>query len=130
MSAFGVIERYFGCLESGDFVGAADCFSESARYSHPPYVEEPPGSGRHEVHGREAILALFRRRGLRGTRHEITGRARDGDRCFISGIVKDGNGEVVGSFVSEASFDPGLCLLGEYVAYSSRPAVWAASARQ
>ncbi|AGP54083.1 nuclear transport factor 2 family protein [Streptomyces rapamycinicus] len=127
MDAFDLIERYFRCLESGDFAGAANCFSESARYSHPPYVEEPPGAGRHEVYGRAAVLALFRRRGLRRTHHEVTGRARSGDRCFISGTVKDPSGAVVGSFVSHALFDRELGQFEEYVAYSSRPAVWAAS---
>lgn len=129
MDAFDLIERYFRCLESGDFVEAANCFSESARYSHPPYAEEPPGAGRHEVQGRAAVLALFHRRGLRSTRHEITGRARSGDRCYLSGTVKDPGGSVVASFVSHAVFDRDLCQFTEYVAYSSRPAVWAASGR-
>ncbi|GAA2448088.1 hypothetical protein GCM10010191_76850 [Actinomadura vinacea] len=126
MDVLGLVRTYFERLESGDFVGAADCFSESARYSHPPYAEEPPGSGRHEVHGRAAILALFRRRGLRDTRHEIVGSAHGGGRLFVSGVVKGADGSVVASFVSEASFDRDLRRLTEYVAYSSRPAVWAA----
>jgi ketosteroid isomerase-like protein len=117
-----LVRRYFERLESGDFVGAAECFSESARYSHPPYVEESPGSGRHEVHGREAILALFRRRGVRSTRHEITASAHGDGRFFISGVVRGSDGTVVASFVSEALFDLGR--LTEYVAYSSRPPVW------
>lgn len=129
MSALTLLERYFECLESGDFVRAADCFSASARYSHPPYVGDPPGSGRHEAYGREEILALFRRRGLRGTRHEMTAIAQVGDRYFVSGHVKDGNGATVGSFVSEAVLDRRLNQFAEYAAYSSRPAVWAAARR-
>lgn len=125
MDALDLMRRYFRCLESGDFVGAADCFSASARYSHPPYVGDPPGSGRHEAHGGAEILALFRRRGLRSTRHEITATARSDDRYFVSGHVKDADGAVVGSFVSEAVFDPGQGKFAEYAAYSSRPAVWA-----
>lgn len=122
-----LMKRYFTCLEAGDFVGAATCFSDSARYSHPPYADEPPGAGRHEAFGREAILELFRRRGIRATRHEITTIAQVGDRCFVSGIVEDADAEgaVVASFVSEAVVDGSNCL-AEYVAYSSRPAVWAA----
>ena len=121
-----LIKRYFTCLEAGDFVGAATCFSDSARYSHPPYGDEPPGAGRHEVLGRQEILALFRRRGIRTTRHQITTIAQVGERCFISGIVTDADsgGAVVASFVSEAVVDASNCF-AEYVAYSSRPAVWA-----
>ena len=123
MDAFDVIRRYFTCLEASDFAGAADCFSASARYSHPPYAGDPPG--RHEAHGRAEILSLFRRRGPRGTRHEITATATAGDRLFISGLIKDADGKVAGSFVSEAVFDAAENRFAEYVAYSSRPAVWA-----
>jgi len=122
-----VLERYFQCLESGDFVGAAGCFSESARYSHPPYAEDPPGSGRHEVRGRAEILALFRRRGVRSTRHQVTATAQAGERLFVSGLVHEGDGSIVASFLSEAAFDATLGEFTEYVAYSSRPAVWAAA---
>jgi ketosteroid isomerase-like protein len=123
-----LIERYFTRLEAGDFVGAASCFGETARYSHPPYADEPSGAGRHEVFGREAILALFRRRGVRATRHEITTIAQVGERCFISGIVKDADagGAIVASFVSETVVDAVSNCFAEYVAYSSRPAVWGA----
>jgi ketosteroid isomerase-like protein len=124
--ALDLVQLYFARLESGDFVGAADCFSETARYSHPPYVDDPPGTGRHEAHGRDEILALFRRRGLRSTHHELTATASQGDRTFISGTVQDPSGTAVGSFVSYAVFDQESGQFGEYVAYSSRPAVWAA----
>jgi hypothetical protein len=122
------MKRYFTCLEAGDFVGAATCFSDSARYSHPPYADEPSGAGRHEAFGREEILALFRRRGMRTTRHEIITIAQAGERCFISGVVRDVDADhvVVASFVSEAVLDPDAGRFDEYVAYSSRPAVWAA----
>ena len=129
MDALVLVQQYFEYLESGDFVAAAGCFSESARYSHPPYVDDPPGSRRHEAQGRDEILALFQRRGLRSTRHELTTIARAGDRYFISGTVSDESGTVVGSFVSEAVFDADAIELAEYVAYSSRPAVWATEAR-
>jgi ketosteroid isomerase-like protein len=122
-----LMRRYFTCLESGDFVGAAACFSPFARYSHPPYAGDPPGSGRHEAHGRAEILALFRRRGVRGTRHAITATARDDDRYFVSGLVMDADGAVAGSFVSEAVVDPRRGTFAEYAAYSSRPAVWTAA---
>jgi hypothetical protein len=125
MDALDVMQQYFERLESGDFVGAADCFSKTARYSHPPYVDDPPGTGRHEAHGRDEILALFRNRGLRSTHHELTATGCQGDRFFLSGTVKDASGSVVGSFVSEAVFSPESSRFTEYVAYSSRPAVWA-----
>jgi ketosteroid isomerase-like protein len=118
-----VIERYFRCLEAGDFDSAALCFAEAACYSHPPYADDPPGAPRHEATGREAILALFRRRGLRTTSHQFTTWSCHSDRCFVSGVILDEGETVVGSFVSEIGFaDDGR--IGEYVAYSSRPAVW------
>jgi hypothetical protein len=124
MEAVKVLARYLSRLESGDLVGAADCFGESARYSHPPYVGDPPGAARHEAHGREAILTLFRRRGVRPTRHAITASAQAGDRCFVSGVIQDAAGSVVGSFLSEAVLDAASGLITQYAAYSSRPAVW------
>jgi hypothetical protein len=125
VNPLSLLDRYFWCLEFGDFVGAADCFSASARYSHPPYAGDPPEAGRHEAQGTEEILALFRRRGVRRTRHEITAAAHAGDRLFVSGVVKDAEGAVVASFVSEALFDRDLDKFVEYAAYSSRPPVWA-----
>ncbi|TQC50786.1 hypothetical protein EEB14_02850 [Rhodococcus sp. WS4] len=127
MNARDLLDLYFSRLESGDFVGAANCFSESARYSHPPYADEPAGSARHEALGREEILSLFRRRGLRSTHHEITAIANVDDRYFISGTVTDPEGSVVGSFLSEATFDAEANQFTSYAAYSSRPAVWAAN---
>lgn len=124
MEPVALLEQYFKCLESGDFAGAAICFSESARYSHPPYADDPPAAGRHEAHGREEILALFHRRGLRTTRHVIDTVARSGARFFISGVVHEAGGSLVASFLSEALFDPDTGMFTEYVAYSSRPAVW------
>lgn len=123
-----LLHRYFDSLEAGDFSNAAVCFTDSARYSHPPYADEPPGAPRHEALGSEEILRLFERRGTRTTRHEVTAIAQTGARCFISGIVKDsvgGRDEVVASFVSEAVVDEAASQFVEYVAYSSRPAVWA-----
>jgi SnoaL-like domain len=125
--ALDLMRRYFGCLESGDFAGAVDCFTAVARYSHPPYPDDPPGSGRHEASGAAEILALFRRRGVRTTRHEITASAQDGDRCFVSGLIADADGAVVGSFLSEAVLDPEAGRFASYAAYSSRPAVWIGS---
>jgi hypothetical protein len=127
LEARAVLEKYFSCLEAGDFVGAAAGFSDSAFYSHPPYADDPPGCGRHEACGRKEILALFRGRGFRQTRHEIRAIARTGDRYFVSGVVRDAAGLVAASFVSEAVFNLDLGQFTEYVAYSSRPAVWAAT---
>ena len=123
-----LIERYFACLEAADFEGAALCFTEHARYSHPPYAEEPPGAPRHEAADREAILALFHRRGKRATSHRLIASSGRGDRCFISGVILDEEEAVVGSFVSEIGLaDDGR--IEEYVAYSSRPPVWHASSQ-
>jgi hypothetical protein len=118
------MHRYFTRLESGDFVAAANCFSESARYSHPPYADEPTGSARHEARGRDEILGLFRRRGPRSTHHQITAIANADDHYFVSGIISDTDGVVVGSFVSELIFDAEARQFTSYAAYSSRPAVW------
>jgi hypothetical protein len=125
VDALDLLRRYFTCLEASDFAGAAYCFTPAARYSHPPYAGDPPG--RHEAHGRVEILSLFQRRGPRSTQHEITATARAGDRCFISGLIKDADGAVAGSFLSEAVFDAEQGQFAEYAAYSSRPAVWAGS---
>jgi hypothetical protein len=122
VDALSLMRRYFTCLEASDFVGAANCFTASARYSHPPYAGEPPG--RLEARGRAEIRLLFERRGPRSTRHEITATACAGDRHFISGLIKDAEGAVTGSFLSEAVFDAGSGKFAEYAAYSSRPAVW------
>jgi hypothetical protein len=123
VDALSLMRRYFTCLEASDFAGAADCFTASARYSHPPYAGDPPG--RHEARGRGEIRSLFQRRGPRSTRHEITATASAGDRYFISGLIKDAEGAVTGSFLSEAVVDADLEKFAEYAAYSSRPAVWA-----
>ncbi len=125
MQALDLMQRYLGCLEAGEFAAAADCFAPAARYSHPPYAGDPPGTGRHEAHGRAEILSLFHRRGRRSTRHEITATACRGDRCFISGRILDADAPIAGSFLSEAAFDAGLGRFTEDAAYSSRPAVWA-----
>ncbi|RZI53514.1 MAG: hypothetical protein EOP16_02470 [Pseudonocardia sp.] len=127
VNARDLLDQYFTRLEAGDFVEAANCFSESARYSHPPYSDEPAGSARHEALGREEILRLFRRRGMRSTHHKITAIANVDDRYFISGTVTDSAGSVVGSFLSEATFDAKTSQFTSYAAYSSRPAVWAAN---
>jgi ketosteroid isomerase-like protein len=128
VDALDLLRRYLGCLEAGDFISAANCFTPDARYSHPPYAGDPPGSGRHEAQGTAEILSLFERRGSRSTQHEITATACTGDRYFISGLIRDGDGAVAGSFVSEAVFNPEAGKFDEYAAYSSRPAVWAGAA--
>jgi hypothetical protein len=125
-----VLATYLDRLEAGDMAGAAACFTTSARYSHPPYGEEAPGSPRHEVEGRAAIRALFERRGVRPTRHEICAATRDGVVVHIAGVVRDDAGAVIASFVSQALLEEATGLVAEYVAYSSRPAVWSSGANR
>lgn len=124
MNVPDALTGYFDRLEAGDMAAAAACFTATARYSHPPYGEESPASPRHEVEGRAAIRQLFERRGPRSTKHEITTATREGPVVHIAGLVRDGGGVVVASFVSQALLEETTGLVDEYVAYSSRPAVW------
>jgi len=62
--AHAVVDRYFNALREARFEEAAACFSEDCLYSHPPYrhtqIKDP---NRVELHGRDALLANFNRRG-------------------------------------------------------------------
>lgn len=125
MNPLEVVERYFSHLEAGEMWAAAACFTEGARYSHPPYAEEQPGSARHEVVGRSAIAVLFKRRGRRPTCHRIVSAAVDDGAVLLAGEVHDWEGSLVATFMSRAEIDDGTGLIADYVAYSSRPPAWA-----
>ena len=117
-----VVNRYFRDLEEGDFVAAASHFTAHALYSHPPFPEEAADGLRHETRGRESLLAVFRRRGVRTLRHRIESVASNEDEFFVRGVVLDGD-DVVMSFVAVGRLDPASGLMSEYAAYASVPAV-------
>lgn len=117
-----VVADYFRDLEEGDFEGASSRFTDDAFYSHPPFPEEGQDAPRHETRGRDALLAVFGRRGVRTLRHTIESAASSGDEFFVRGVVRDG-ADVVMSFVSVGQLDPGTGLISEYAAYASVPAV-------
>lgn len=120
-----VVIAYLEALESGDMERAACFFSRDARYSHPPFGDEPSGSGRHEVVGRAAIRELFERRGHRPTRHEIESIARAGDHVHVAGLARGQEGQVLGSWTAVALLQSTTGEIIEYAAYASVPHVWA-----
>lgn len=120
--ALTIVNRYLRDLEEGDFVAAVSHFTEDAFYSHPPFPEEAADGLRHETRGREALLAVFRRRGIRTLRHRIESSASNEDEFFVRGVVLDGD-DVVMSFVSVGRLDPVSEVMSEYAAYASVPAV-------
>lgn len=117
-----VVDDYFRDLEEGDFDAAVAHFTSDARYSHPPFPEEGADAQRHETRGREALLAVFHRRGIRTLRHRVESVATNEEEFFVRGVVLDGK-EVVMSFVSVGRLDPDSGLMSEYAAYASVPAV-------
>lgn len=116
-----MVQRYFDALRRGDFDAAAASFSADVFYSHPPYAHEPPGSPRHEVRGREALLDLFTHgRGKKQPQTtELDLCAMSGDRGFVSGrsILADGSTK---SFVAEIAVGRDG-LLTYFAVYSSAP---------
>lgn len=117
-----VVGRYFRDLEDGDFDAAVAHFTSDALYSHPPFPEEGADGLRHETRGRESLLAVFHRRGVRTLRHRIESVATNEEEFFVRGVVLDGE-EVVMSFVSVGRLDQSSGLMSEYAAYASVPAV-------
>jgi len=117
-----VVDRYFRDLEQGDFTAAVSHFTADALYSHPPFPEEGADGLRHETRGRDALLEVFHRRGVRTLRHRIESVASNDDEFFVRGVVLDGD-DVVMSFVSVGRLDAGSGLMNEYAAYASVPSV-------
>src|SRR3954463_9584705 len=92
-----IVARYLEALEQFDLEAAADCFTADLFYSHPPYSNDD-SEGRHEVQGREALIQLFKERGPKKVKHEVTNAAIEGDHGFVMGtFASEGR---VGSFVS------------------------------
>lgn len=116
------IRQYFEHLEAGDFQEAVKCFSNDVFYSHPPYLREPSGSPRHELQGREALLALLAIRGKRDAHHEYNCYVF-GDRGFLSGTSVAPHG-IEGSFIAEFTVNSDG-LINYYAVYVSVPAVGA-----
>ena len=112
--ARSVLDAYLERLEAGEFAAAADCFSEDALYSHPPYAA---GGERVDVHGRKALRALFEERGRQPWRHRILVAIQVGADCLLEGDVHG-----LGSFISSVSLarDGHIC---RYVSFYTEPAV-------
>lgn len=113
-NARGVIDAYLDRLEEGAFAEAADCFSEDALYSHPPYRD---GGERVDVRGREALRALFEQRGRQPWRHRILVAVQAGPHCLLEGDVRN-----LGSFISSVTLD-GDGRIRRYVTFYTEPAV-------
>jgi hypothetical protein len=112
--ARSVLDGYFRQLEAGEFAAAADCFSEDALYSHPPYAA---GGERVDVHGRQALRALFEERGRQPWRHRIVVAIQIGADCLLEGDVRG-----LGSFISSVSL-AGDGHISRYVSFYTEPAV-------
>jgi ketosteroid isomerase-like protein len=120
-----VVTRYLDALSRFDLEAAADCFTDDLFYSHPPYSADDNGGLRHEVTGRQALIELFRQRGPKPVRHEVSAAALDGKQGFVAGTF--GAEDRRGSFVSTVELAPDG-RIARYAAYSSIPAVGAAHA--
>ena len=85
-------ERYFAALRRFDLEGVAECFTEDAFYSHPPY--DSAVAERAEAVGRAAIVALLRtKRGPRSIVQEMRHCVVDGELAYLEGIAyQDGDG--------------------------------------
>ncbi|WP_269304974.1 hypothetical protein [Aeromicrobium sp. HA] len=117
------LTSYFEHLAAGDFVRAAGCFTPKCFYSHPPYEPgaEGPLGRRVEATSRAELRRLFELRGKRDWHHE-TRVSVAGQRFFVEGAVRDGDGTLVLSYLSSGSVgESGL--IERYVAYDSRPPV-------
>jgi ketosteroid isomerase-like protein len=114
-----IITRYLEALEEFDLDAAADCFTDDLFYSHPPYSDND-SEGRHEVQGREALIQLFKERGPKQVKHEVTTAAIEGLDGFVMGtFAAEGR---VGSFVSTVRLaEDGR--IAHYAAYRSVPPV-------
>jgi hypothetical protein len=81
-----LLRAYFDALARDDWEGAADSFTEDVRYSHPPFtVAGSTETIDGEVRGRTALIELFRRRGSRPFRVDLTHWAVSGSTLFVGG---------------------------------------------
>lgn len=97
-------ERYFAALQRFDLDAVAECFTDDAFYSHPPF--NPDDSARAEAIGPAAIVELLRtKRGPRPTVQEIRHCAVDGELAYLEGIAyspETGPEHVLAEWVSSA----------------------------
>jgi len=115
-----IVGRYLEALEQFDLEAAAECFTEDLFYSHPPYSDDDNGGLRHEVQGRDALIELFKERGPKNVKHELTNAAIEGQDGFVMGtFASEGR---VGSFVSTVRLAADG-RIAHYAAYRSVPAV-------
>lgn len=122
-SMSAVLDAYFGALDSGRFEAAAECFSDSVLYSHPPYKHtQIDGDRRVEFRGRDALLTAFRARGRQTFGHEILTCIQRGPHAILEGAVRDLPGGGSGSFISSMSLDANA-RISRYVSFYCEPAV-------
>lgn len=114
-----VLIRYLEALERFDIEAAAACFTEDVEYSHAPF-RHLGDTGRRVARGRAELLKLFQIRGPRSIKHDYDVAAANGNRCFVSGFVFDGD-VVEASFISDFELSPDG-LIASYVGYSTAPA--------
>jgi ketosteroid isomerase-like protein len=102
-----LVDRYFHALDSGDFDGAVDCFSEDVVYSHPPYRHTGIDSadGRITFRGRIELLAGFHARGRRSFEHRILTCELRGSHGLFDGVVEGLPNGNVGGFLSTMTLD-------------------------
>jgi ketosteroid isomerase-like protein len=99
-----VLRTYFESLDAADFERAADQFTESVSYRHPPmYGDET------HVDGRDALLEFFVDvRGVQESRHVLERTVSNGDSAAAVGYVTDPDeDEPYEYFVSFAEFENG-----------------------
>jgi len=122
-SVSDVLDAYFGALDSGQFEAAADCFSDSVLYSHPPYRHtQIDGDQRVEFRGRSELLAAFRARGRQSFGHEILTCIQRGPHAILEGAVRDLPGGGSGSFISSLSLAADG-RISRYVSFYCEPSV-------
>src|SRR3954452_3014141 len=87
-----VVARYLEALERFDLEAVADCFTDDLFYSHPAYAHDRDGGPpRHEVRGRQALIALLEQRGRVQVDHEVHSAALQGADGFVAGTFASGS---------------------------------------
>lgn len=123
--ALAAVDRYFTALDTSDFRGAADTFSEDVLYSHPPYTGQPdlPSSRRVDFNGRSQLYdESFSRRAPHTLVHRVLDGIQRGPHCIVEGIVEGlPDGDTV-SFISSLTLDA-EGLIRRYASWCSRPSV-------
>lgn len=118
-----VLHAYFGQLDEGHFVEAADCFSADSLYSHPPYKHTGIDSDdRVEFRSRDELLKAFRGRGKQSFGHTIVACIQRGPHAILEGAVIDLPHGGSGSFISSLSLDADG-RIRRYVSFYCEPSV-------